>query len=80
MAHVTVDIDINDFEDDELVEELESRGYNVSKKVIDNFSDVIEYLEKIRVPAATIEQVKQYKPFTVNLAQQKKWLETCKAV
>lgn len=29
MAYVTVDVDIEEFDDDDLIEELESRGYTV---------------------------------------------------
>ena len=37
MAYVTVDVDVDldEFDDDELVEELEHRGYNVSKNSIE---------------------------------------------
>jgi hypothetical protein len=36
MAYVTVDVDVNldEFDDDEIVEELESRGFNVSSEPI----------------------------------------------
>jgi hypothetical protein len=37
MANITVDVDVDldEFDDDELVEELEHRGYNVSKNSIE---------------------------------------------
>jgi hypothetical protein len=37
MANITVDVDVelDEFDDDELVEELEHRGYNVSKNPIE---------------------------------------------
>jgi hypothetical protein len=37
MAYVTVDVDVDldEFDDDEIVEELEHRGYNVSKNSIE---------------------------------------------
>lgn len=36
MAYVTVDVDIDNFDDDELIEELECRGY----QVIDNSGEL----------------------------------------
>lgn len=32
MAYVTVDVDLDEFDDDEIVDELEHRGYYVSKE------------------------------------------------
>ena len=34
MPYVTVDVDLNEFDDDELIEELEHRGFNVSSDPI----------------------------------------------
>lgn len=31
MAYVSVDVDLDEFDDEELIEELESRGYKVSE-------------------------------------------------
>lgn len=40
MASINIDIDLNDFDDDEIVDELEARGYHVSKdENIDIFND-----------------------------------------
>jgi hypothetical protein len=41
MASVTVDVDVdlNDFEDKEIIDELTYRGYNVSKEVSEEFSN-----------------------------------------
>ena len=38
MPYVTVDVDIDldEFDDDEIVEELEARGYNVQKEPLEN--------------------------------------------
>ena len=35
-TYVDVDVDFDDFDDSEIVEELESRGYNVSKESTTN--------------------------------------------
>lgn len=32
MASVSVEVDIDEFDDDDLIEELESRGYTVEEK------------------------------------------------
>lgn len=42
MASMYVDIDLNDVDDDELIEELESRGYKISEE-----ADTDEHLTKI---------------------------------
>lgn len=34
MAYVTVDVDLNEFDDDELVEEVKSRGFTVGSEPI----------------------------------------------
>jgi hypothetical protein len=40
MTSITIDIDLDDFDDDEIVDELVARGYHVSKnKDIDSFTD-----------------------------------------
>lgn len=43
-VEVDVDIDLEDFDDDELIEELESRDYNVTKKA---FSDSDNELQNV---------------------------------
>ena len=37
MAYVTVDVELDEFDDDELVEELESRGYTVVEEEVEKF-------------------------------------------
>ena len=37
MAYVTVDVELDEFNDDELVEELESRGYTVVEEEVKKF-------------------------------------------
>jgi len=45
MATISVDVDIylDDFDDDELIEELEARDYNVSKEKQPNAEDIDKY-------------------------------------
>ena len=45
MAYVTVDVDVylDEFDNDELVEELESRGFNVSKDPIPEIDALDKY-------------------------------------
>lgn len=66
MAYVTMrveaDIDMSDFDDDDLIEELKSRGYYVeSSAVPDDSGDLMRLLElfKIKSPDA-VEQTKIY--------------------
>lgn len=46
MPYVSVDIDLNDFDDDDLIEELESRGYLCVKDAVSSLNGLerIEHL------------------------------------
>ena len=37
MAYVTVDVDLDEFDDDELVEEVKTRGYTVVEEDVEKF-------------------------------------------
>lgn len=37
MAYVTVDVDLDEFDDDELVEEVKARGYTVVEEEVEKF-------------------------------------------
>lgn len=51
MAMVEVNVDLGDFEDDELIEELEDRGYTIDKDEEDDDDDVPETSRK-RMPSS----------------------------
>ena len=51
MAYVTVDVDIDEFDDDDLIEELESRGYTVEKDDEEDEGDVPE-TSRTRMPSS----------------------------
>ena len=37
MAYVTVDVDLDEFDDDEIVAELEARGYTILEEQVEKF-------------------------------------------
>ena len=52
MAYVTFDVDLDEFDDDELIWELEVRGYAVAKETTDDFEMedwklLLEILDKV---------------------------------
>ena len=51
MAMVEVNVDLGDFEDDELIEELEDRGYTIDKDEEDDDDEVPEASRK-RMPSS----------------------------
>ena len=51
MAMVEVNVDLGDFEDDELIEELEDRGYTIDKDEEDDDDEVPETSRK-RIPSS----------------------------
>ena len=51
MAMVEVNVDLGDFEDDELIEELEDRGYTIDKDEEDDNDEVPETSRK-RMPSS----------------------------
>lgn len=51
MAMVEVNVDLGDFEDDELIEELEDRGYTIDKDEKDDDDEVPETSRK-RMPSS----------------------------
>lgn len=51
MAMVEVNVDLGDFEDDELIEELEDRGYTIDKDEEDDDDEIPETSRK-RMPSS----------------------------
>lgn len=49
MPTIEVSVDLNDFDDDEIIEELESRGYQCSKDEFIADMDREEYLYLIKI-------------------------------
>lgn len=49
MPTIEVSVDLNDFDDDEIIEELESRGYQCSKDEVISDMDREEYLYLIEM-------------------------------
>jgi hypothetical protein len=59
---VSIDIDLDDFDDDELIEEIECRGYTVDSTAVDqlsgyNISEMIEQLHQLRRTGQDYQQV-----------------------
>ena len=52
MAMVEVNVDLGDFEDDELIEELEDRGYTVSDKDEEEDEDEVSETSRKRMPSS----------------------------
>lgn len=50
MAYVTVDVDIEEFDDDDLIEELESRGYTVAETDDEKDEDDVPETSRTRMP------------------------------
>ena len=56
-TEVEVNVDLDDFEDDDLIDEIERRKYFVSEKEIDllKFQDVIDWYKRGNVKEALIQ-------------------------
>lgn len=52
MAYVTVDVDIDEFDDDDLIEELESRGYTVEEKDDEEDEGDVPEISRTRMPSS----------------------------
>jgi hypothetical protein len=52
MAYVRVDVDIDDFDDDDLIEELESRGYTVEETDDEKDEDDVPETSRTRMPSS----------------------------
>lgn len=52
MAYVIVDVDIDEFDDDDLIEELESRGYTVEEKDDEKDEDDVPETSRTRMPSS----------------------------
>lgn len=52
MAYVTVDVDIDEFDDDDLIEELESRGYTVEKNDDEEVEGDVPETSRTRMPSS----------------------------
>ena len=51
MAHITIDVDIDEFDDDDLIEALEDRGYTIDKDEEDDDDEIPETSRK-RMPSS----------------------------
>lgn len=55
-TEVEVDVDMDDFNDEDLIDELETRGYNVSRKYkIDDIENVIDWYKRGNIKEALIQ-------------------------
>lgn len=52
MAYVTVDVDIDEFDDNDLIEELESRGYTVEEKDDEEDEGDVPETSRTRMPSS----------------------------
>lgn len=52
MASVSVEVDIDEFDDDDLIEELESRGYTVEEKDDEEDEGDIPETSRTRMPSS----------------------------
>lgn len=52
MAYITIDVDIDEFYDDDLIEELESRGYTVKKNDEEEDEDEVSETSRKRMPSS----------------------------
>ncbi len=52
MASVSVEVDIDEFDDDDLIEELEHRGYTVGDKDEEDDDDDIPETSRTRMPSS----------------------------
>lgn len=48
MASMYVEIDLNDVDDEELIEELEERGYTIRENHLDDHNTLIEQIYQLR--------------------------------
>ena len=48
MAHMYVDIDLQEVDDDELIEELAERGYTIRENHLDDHNSIIEKIYLLR--------------------------------
>ena len=48
MASMYVEIDLNDVDDEELIEELEERGYTIRQNHLDDHNTLIEQIYQLR--------------------------------
>ena len=51
MAHITIDVDIDEFDDDDLIEALEDRGYTIDKDDEEEDDEVSE-TSRNRLPSS----------------------------
>ena len=52
MAYLTIDVEIDEFDDDDLIEELENRGYTVSDKNEEEDDDEVPETSRKRLPSS----------------------------
>lgn len=56
MAHITIDVDIDEFDDDDLIEALEDRGYTIDKDDEEEDDEVSETSRNRLPPSYTIKR------------------------
>jgi hypothetical protein len=54
-TEVEVNVDLDDFEDDDLIDEIERRKYFVSEKERENFQDVIDWYKRGNTVEALVQ-------------------------
>ena len=52
MAYITIDVDIDEFDDDDLIEELKSRGYTVGDEDEEEDEDEVPETSRKRMPSS----------------------------
>lgn len=52
MPYINIDVDLDEFDDDDLIEELEDRGYTVSDKDEEEDEDEVPETSRTRMPSS----------------------------
>lgn len=52
MPYINIDVDLDEFDDDDLIEELEDRGYTVSDKDEEEDEDEVSETSRKRIPSS----------------------------
>lgn len=74
MKEVEIDVDLDDFEDDELIDEIEVRGYTVIKNTTDghiDIQDVIDWYKRGNIKEALFK-LEQIFPELYNISEKVK--------
>lgn len=74
MKEVEIDVDLDDFEDDELIDEIEVRGYTVIKNSTDgriDIQEVIDWYKRGNIKEALVK-LEQIFPELYNISEKVK--------